>query len=301
MSIIVVGSIALDTVKTPYGEKKEALGGSALYFSSAASFFTKVSLIGVIGRDFPQADIQFLARRGVDLSGLEVTDGQTFRWAGSYTGDMNEATTHATHLNVFQSFRPKLSPAHEKAEFVFLANIDPVLQRDVIAKVKKPKAVGCDTMNFWITGKRDELRETLKHVDIMFVNDAEARQLSGQSNLVKAARAIRAMGPRILVIKKGEHGAMLFSGFGVFAIPALPIENVFDPTGAGDSFAGGFMGYLAAQGRISDAVLRRAMVYGSVMASFNVERFSMDRLKTLRKPEIRERFNQFRKLTSFTV
>ena len=299
MGIVVVGSIALDSVTTPHGRTKEALGGSALYFSAAASFFTKVSLIGVIGQDFPRQDIGFLARRGVDLSGLEVVPGRTFRWAGSYAGDMNAATTHATQLNVFESFRPKLAPHHAAADFVFLANIDPVLQRDVIAKVKRPKAVGCDTMNFWITGKRDELLKTLRRVDVMFINDAEARQLSGESNLVTAARRIRALGPKILVIKKGEHGAMLFSRFGVFAIPALPLEKVFDPTGAGDSFAGGFMGYLASQGRISDAVLRRAMVYGSVMASFNVEKFSLDRLKTLTKPEIRARFNQFRKLSAF--
>ncbi|MDI6739845.1 MAG: PfkB family carbohydrate kinase [Candidatus Edwardsbacteria bacterium] len=299
MSIVVVGSIALDSVRTPHGERKESLGGSALYFASAASFFSPVSLIGVIGEDFPRDDIRFLAKRGVDLSGLEITKGQTFRWTGSYQNDMNEATTHATHLNVFQSFRPKLSPAHEKAEFVFLANIDPALQRDVIAKVKRPKAVGCDTMNFWITGKRNELLKTLKQVDIMFINDAEARMLAGVPNLVRAAKMIRAMGPRTVVIKKGEHGAMLFTGRTVFAIPAYPMKEVFDPTGAGDSFAGGFMGYLASQGRITDDVLRRAMVYGSAMASFNVEKFSMDQLKTLTKPEIRQRFKEFRKLTSF--
>lgn len=299
MSIVVVGSVALDSVQTPYGRRTEALGGSALYFSAAASFFTPVSLIGVVGPDFPRADIRFLARRGVDLSGLEVAAGQTFRWAGSYNGDMNEATTHDTRLNVFQTFRPRLDARHRAAEFVFLANIDPELQRDVIAKAGRPRAVGCDTMNFWIAGKRAELLKTLKHVDIMFINDAEARMLSGQANLVRAAEAIRRMGPQALVVKKGEHGAMLFSRWGVFAIPALPLATVVDPTGAGDSFAGGFMGYLASQGRVTDAVLRKAMVYGSVMASFNVEKFSMDRLKTLTRPEIARRVAQFRRLSSF--
>lgn len=299
MSIVVVGSVALDSVRTPHGRRSEALGGSALYFSAAASFFTKVSLIGVVGPDFPRADIRFLARRGVDLSGLEVAAGKTFRWSGSYQGDMNQAVTHATDLNVFRGFCPRLGAGHCRAPFLFLGNIDPELQRDVIAKVGNPVAVGCDTMNFWIAGKRAELLRTLKRVDIMFINDAEARMLSGQANLVRAAAAIRRMGPRVLVVKKGEHGAMLFSRWGVSAIPALPLATVVDPTGAGDSFAGGFMGYLASRGRISDAVLRRAMVYGSVMASFNVERFSLDRLKTLTRPEIGRRVAAFRRLCSF--
>ncbi|HTY08534.1 MAG TPA: PfkB family carbohydrate kinase, partial [Candidatus Edwardsbacteria bacterium] len=230
---------------------------------------------------------------------LETAKGQTFRWSGSYHGDMNQAQTHDTRLNVFERFHPKLGPAHRNSTHLFLANIHPALQREVIAAMGAPKAIGCDTMNFWITGARAELLKTMRRVDIMFLNDAEARQLSGQANLVAAAAKVRALGPKILVIKKGEHGAMLFSRYGVFAIPALPLARVVDPTGAGDSFAGGFMGYLASQGRISDAVLRRAMVYGSVMASFNVEKFSLDRLKTLTKPEIRARFNQFRRLSQF--
>lgn len=297
MGILVVGSIALDSVKTPFGEAREALGGSALFFSSSASFFTKVSLVGVVGRDFPRGEIDFLAKRGVDLSGLEVAEGETFRWCGSYEYDMNEARTHSTCLNVFQEFRPKLSPEHARAEFLFLGNIDPVLQRDVIGKVEKPRAIGCDTMNFWIQGKRDELLKTLGRVDVMFINDAEARMLAGVPNLVKAARKIREMGPEILVIKKGEHGSMLFTDHTVFAVPAYPLEDVFDPTGAGDSFAGGFMGYLASRGKVEEDVLRRAMVYGSVMASFNVEKFSMDRLKTLTEAEIETRFKEFRKLS----
>ncbi|HBE73876.1 MAG TPA: sugar kinase [candidate division Zixibacteria bacterium] len=297
MGILVVGSIALDSVKTPFGEAKETLGGSALFFSSAASFFTGVSLVGVVGEDFPKGEIEFLAKRGVDLSGLEVAVGRTFRWCGSYEYDMNEARTHSTCLNVFQEFRPKLSPAHAAAEFLFLGNIDPVLQRDVISKVANPKAIGCDTMNFWIQGKREELLKTLAGVDIMFINDAEARMLAGVPNLIKAARAIRELGPRILVIKKGEHGSMLFTDHTVFAVPAYPLEDVFDPTGAGDSFAGGFMGYLASRGKVEEEVLRRAMIYGSVMASFNVEKFSMDRLKTLTKAEIESRFKEFRKLS----
>ncbi|MBU1355010.1 MAG: sugar kinase [Candidatus Edwardsbacteria bacterium] len=299
MAMLVVGSIALDSVKTPFGEAKEALGGSALYFSSAASFFTQVSLVGVVGEDFPRDNIEFLAKRGVDLSGLEVVKGKTFRWAGSYEHDMNEAKTHATDLNVFEGFRPKLKPEHENTEFLFLANIDPILQQDVIAKVKGPKAIGCDTMNFWIGGKRDELLKTIKKVDIMFINDAEARQLAGVPNLFKAAKAIREMGPKILVIKKGEHGAMLLTDNTVFSVPAYPLEDVFDPTGAGDSFAGGFMGYLSSKGEINDYNLRRAMVYGSVMASFNVESFSMERLKTLTREEIEKRFKEFKKLSHF--
>lgn len=299
MSITVVGSIALDSVRTPFGEAKEALGGSALYFSSAASFFSPVSLVGVIGQDFPQDDIQFLARRGVDLSGLEVSSGKTFRWSGSYEYDMNEAKTHATHLNVFESFHPKLNDQHRKAEFLFLANIHPALQREVIGQVEKPLAIGCDTMNFWIQGSRDELLKTIKLVDIMFINDAEARMLAGVPNLVKAAAAIRKLGPKILVVKKGEHGAMLFTDHAVFVVPAYPLEEVFDPTGAGDSFAGGFMGYLASRGEVNDRTLRRAMIYGSVMASFNVEKFSLERLKTLTRNEIEERFKSFRKLSHF--
>ncbi len=292
-----VGSVALDSVKTPFGETQEALGGSALFFSSAASFFTRVSLVGVVGSDFPRKEIDFLEKRGVDLSGLEVADGQTFRWCGSYEYDMNEAKTHSTCLNVFQEFRPKLSAEHAKAEFLFLANIDPELQRDVIGKVERPRAIGCDTMNFWIQGKREELLRTLAGVDIMFINDAEARMLAGVPNLVKAARRIREMGPKILIIKKGEHGSMLFTDHTVFIVPAYPLEDVFDPTGAGDSFAGGFMGYVASRGRLDEDTLRRAMIYGSVMASFNVEKFSMDRLKTLTKAEIESRFKEFRKLS----
>ncbi len=301
MSLVVVGSVALDDVRTPHGQRRGALGGSALYCSAAASFFTRVGLVGVVGRDFPRADIGFLARRGVNLSGLEVADGKTFRWSGSYRGDMNQAVTHATELNVFQGFCPRLGAGHCRAPFLFLGNIDPVLQRDVIAKVRNPVAVGCDTMNFWITGKRAELLRTIRMVDIMFLNDAEARMLSGESNLVRAARAVRAMGPKVLVIKKGEHGAMLFAGRSVFCVPAFPVERVADPTGAGDSFAGGFMGYLASRGGIDGAGLRRAMVYGSVMASFNVEKFSMDRLKTLTRPEIARRFGAFRKLCSLSA
>lgn len=297
MGILVVGSIALDSVKTPFGEAQEALGGSALFFSAAASFFSPVSLIGVVGQDFPKGEIEFLRDRGVDLSGLEVASGQTFRWCGSYEGDMNEARTHSTCLNVFQEFKPKLSDDHARAEFVFLANIDPQLQQDVISKVKGPRAIGCDTMNFWITGKREELRRTLSLVDIMFINDAEARMLAGVPNLIKAARTIREMGPKIVVIKKGEHGSLLFTEHSVFAVPAYPLEEVCDPTGAGDSFAGGFMGYVAAQGKLDEATLRRAMIYGSVMASFNVEKFSLERLRTLKREEIEARFQEFRRLT----
>ncbi len=299
MSILVVGSVAFDTVETPFGKAEKVLGGSASFFSVAASFFAPVQLVGVVGADFGEAQLQAFRGRNIDLAGLERAEGKTFHWQGKYSYDLNSRDTIATDLNVFELFKPKIPAAYRKAEHVFLGNIDPVLQREVLDQVDKPRLVACDTMNFWISGKAEELRKTLARVDVLLINDAEARQLSGEWNIVKAARSIRAMGPRTLVVKKGEHGVLMFSDHGSFAAPAFPLEDVFDPTGAGDTFAGGFIGYLAGAGDSSDETLRRAVVMGSTLASFSVEAFSLDRLLTLTRAEVDERFRHFKRLTHF--
>lgn len=299
MGLLVVGSIAFDSVKTPFGEADEVLGGSATYFSTAASYFTDVSLVAVVGEDFPEKHIAFLKSRKIDLSGLERAAGQTFRWKGEYGYELNEAKTLDTRLNVFETFKPRLPDSYKQSEVVFLANIDPDLQREVLTQVRHPRLVACDTMNFWIEGKRKALIRTLGLVDILLINEGEARELSGEPNLVKAAAVIRKFGPKRLIIKRGEYGALLFSEESVFAAPAYPLEAVFDPTGAGDSFAGGFMGYLANTMNFSEANLRKAMIFGSVMASFNVEDFSLNRLKGLDYEEIENRFRAFRLLTHF--
>lgn len=299
MSILVVGSVAFDSVETPFGKVDEVLGGSATYFSTAASFFTAVDLVAVVGDDFPQEHMQFLRERNINLAGLQKTSGATFRWKGRYAYDLNEAHTLETHLNVFESFRPQLPQGFEGASYVFLANIDPELQLEVLQQVKAPKLVACDTMNFWISGKREALVKTLRHVDLLIINDAETRQLAQEPNLVKAARIICAMGPRTLVVKRGEYGVVMFREDSVFAAPAYPLEAVFDPTGAGDTFAGGFLGYLAETDDLSEANLRQAIIFGSVMASFTVEKFSLDRLRTLQNEEIRQRFRLFKQLTHF--
>ena len=299
MGLLVVGSVAFDSVKTPFGEVEEVLGGSATYFSTAASYFTDVSLVAVVGEDFPEEHVAFLKSRNIDTTGLDRNAGKTFRWKGEYTYELNEAHTLDTQLNVFESFKPKLPQSYRDHEVVFLANIDPDLQRDVLKQVKNPKLVACDTMNFWIEGKRDSLIETLKFVDILIINDGEARELSREPNLVKAASKIRAFGPKTLIVKQGEYGALLFTENSVFSAPGYPLESVFDPTGAGDSFAGGFMGYLANTMNLDDANIRQAIIFGSVMASFNVEDFSLNRLKTLEYKEIEDRFREFRRLTHF--
>ena len=299
MPILVVGSVALDSVKTPFGQAQEALGGSATYFSAAASFFTQVRLVAVVGSDFPQAHVDFLEGRGVDLRGLQRVKGTTFRWSGEYGFDLNQARTLDTQLNVFASFRPEIPAAYRESEVVFLANIDPHLQRDVVQQVKSPRLVAADTMNFWIEGKRDALVRTLKEVEVLVINDAETRQLAQDANLVRAARTICSWGPSTLVIKRGEYGALCYRKGGWFSAPALPLEGVLDPTGAGDCFAGGFLGYLANSLNFSDENIRRAVVMGSVMASFNVEAFSLDRLRTLTYPEIVERYRTFRHLAHF--
>ena len=300
MAILVVGSVALDSVKTPFGERKDALGGSATFFSYSASFFHPVNLVGVVGEDFPREHIELLNGRSINTEGLRIIPGgETFRWDGYYDYDLNEAHTLSTCLNVFETFQPELPESYRDSEYVFLANIDPELQIHVLEQVRGPKLRVCDTMNFWIEGKRDKLIELLGKVDIITLNDGEARQLTEDPNLVKAAQKIISWGPKYVVIKKGEHGALLFSEESVFSAPALPLEEIYDPTGAGDTFAGGFVGYLAREGTLDAATLRRAMIYGSVMASFNVEDFSLERLKRLKAGEIETRYKQFVELVKF--
>jgi len=299
MSMLVVGSVALDTVKTPFGLEKEVLGGAATYFSVSASYFTDVSVVAVVGQDFPEAHIQLLRRKGIDTSGLESRPGRTFRWSGEYGYDMNTARTLDTQLNVFSEFTPRIRPEHRNSEFLFLANIDPDLQRLVLEQVERPRLVGCDTMNYWITHKPDSLKKTLSLVDVVLINDAETRQLADEPNLVKAAQKIIRWGPKTLVIKRGEYGLLMINNQSVFGAPAFPLEEVLDPTGAGDSFAGGFMGYLAATGNTGEESLRKAAVFGSVMASFNVGQFGLRGLDCLTYPEIEMRFKEFRKLTHF--
>jgi len=299
LKLVVVGSVALDTVKTPFGEATEVLGGSAAFFATAASYFTEVSLIAVVGEDFPDAHVAFLRRRGIDLAGLERRPGRTFRWHGEYSYQLNEATTLATQLNVFETFRPEISEKYRSPDLLFLANIDPDLQHGVLRQVKRPRLVACDTMNFWIEGKRPALIRLLQDVDVLIINDGEARALGGDPNLVKVARTIQAVGPATLIVKRGEYGVLMFSRDRVFAAPAFPLEQIQDPTGAGDCFAGGFMGYLASTGNLGEEALRRAVVCGSVMASFAVEAFSLDRLRGLDYKEIETRFKEFKRLTFF--
>lgn len=297
--LLIVGSVAFDSVKTPLGEVSEALGGAAVYSSVAASFFSPVNLVGVVGEDFPEEHVGFLCSRGIDCAGLQRVAGKTFRWAGYYEYDLNQAHTLDTQLNVFADFSPRLPDTYRDAEYVFLANIDPVLQLQVLDQVRSPKLAVCDTMNFWIDTKKTELLEVLKRVDIAFMNDAEARQLCGTSSIIKAARQIRELGPRCVVIKKGEHGAMLFTDRSFFSAPSYPLDEVVDPTGAGDSFAGGFMGYIASTGDVSDVNLRKAIVCGSTVASFNVEDFSLRRMSKLTMDDISKRYDEFKTICYF--
>ncbi|MGQ0668002.1 MAG: PfkB family carbohydrate kinase [Nitrospiraceae bacterium] len=297
--LLVVGSVALDTVKTPFGEEADVLGGSATYFSTAASFFTSVALIAVVGDDFPPRHIAFLKSRGIDLTGLEQRSGATFRWKGEYTHQLNEAHTLETQLNVFETFRPKIPDSYRSPDVLFLGNIDPELQLDVLQKVERPALVACDTMNFWIHGKRDALWRVLEKVDVLIINDGEARALGEDSNLVRVAKLVLSRGPKHLIIKRGEYGVLMFNEQQVFGAPAFPLEDVRDPTGAGDTFAGGFLGYLAATGNRSPEALKQAIIFGSVMASFTVEAFSLDRLRILDYKEIQTRFREFKRLTHF--
>ena len=300
MSVLVVGSVALDSVETPFGKAEQVLGGSGTFFSASASHLAPVQLVGVIGTDYPIDDLRSaLASRPIDLSGLECADGASFRWRGRYRHDLNMAETLETHLGVFSNFRPKIPEKFRSAPFVFLGNIDPRLQLEVLEQVAKPKLVACDTMNFWIESRRPDLMALLEQVDLITLNDAEARQLTDEYNLVRAARWIMQRGPRHVVIKKGEHGAFMFTQENIFFAPAYPLESVFDPTGAGDSFAGGFMGYLARSGDLSEANLRRAVVYGSAMGSFAVEKFSIDRLLEITPDDIRRRVADFHRLVVF--
>jgi sugar/nucleoside kinase (ribokinase family) len=298
MSLLVVGSVALDSIETPSGQRDDILGGSASYFSTVASLFEQVFLVAVVGRDFPEDHVRFLGSRSIDLEGLRRAPGRTFRWRGRYGENLNEAQTLETQLNCFETFNPELPERYRQAEYVFLANIDPELQIRVLDQVRAPRFVACDTMNFWIQGKPEALRRTLSRVDCVMINDGEARLLSGERNLPRAARAIRALGPKQVVIKRGEYGALVFDD-DVFAVPAFPLEEVHDPTGAGDSFAGGFMGYLAHLRRHEPETVRRAAVMGSVAASFAVEDFSLDRLKRLTRADLDARYQKFRHLVYF--
>jgi sugar/nucleoside kinase (ribokinase family) len=294
--LLVTGTLALDNVRTPFGEVTDALGGSATFFAYAASFFADVRLAAVVGPDFPKEHLDLLAGRGVDLAGVQVADGPTFRWTGEYGYDLNEARTLETRLGVLADFKPDLPARFRRCPFVFLANLDPVIQLDVLRSMERPRLAALDTMNFWIQGKRDELRTVLREVDALLINDTEARMLAEEPNLVKAARRILTWGPRIVVVKRGEYGALMVTERRFFFVPAYPLESVFDPTGAGDTFAGGFMGVLAGEGATDDQALRRAIVYGSVIASFTVEDFSLNRLKRLGRAEIDERYRAFREM-----
>ena len=300
MALTVVGSVAFDSLETPFGERERILGGAATHFSLAASFFTRVNAVGVVGGDFGEPEWDVFRRHLIVTDDIEVVpDGKTFFWKGRYDYDMNTAHTLDTQLNVFETFAPKLSESSRNAEYVFLANIQPTLQREVRVQCKNAKFVAMDTMNYWITSAKDELIETIKSVDCIIINDAEARQLTDEPNIHKAARKILDFGLKAVVIKRGEYGATLFTKDQFFVVPAYPLESVFDPTGAGDTFAGGFMGYLASHDEISESILRRAMIYGSVMASFNVERFGTERVDALDYPEINQRFTDFKRMTHF--
>ena len=299
MTVLVVGSVALDSVETPFGKASDVLGGSGTFFSASACHLAPVQLVGVVGSDYPVEKLEPLAERGVDLAGLERAEGSSFRWRGRYRHDLNSAETLETHLGVFSNFRPKIPPQFRNAPFVFLANIDPRLQIEVLSQVERPKLVACDTMNFWIESRRPELVTLLGKVDLITLNDGEARQLTEKTNLIKAARWIMDKGPSHVIIKKGEHGAFMFTRDTVFFAPAYPLEDVFDPTGAGDSFAGGFMGYLARTGDLSEANLRRAVIYGSAMGSFAVEKFSIERLLQITRSDIDARVGEFRRLVAF--
>jgi sugar/nucleoside kinase (ribokinase family) len=301
LSVLVVGSVALDSVQTPFGQVDDVLGGAASYFSLAASTFTDVQMVGVIGADFPQQHIELFGTRPIDLTGLQRANGNTFRWAGRYDYDLNVAHTLDTQLNVFGDFDPQLPESYQASEFVYLANIVPALQLNVLSQVRSPKFVGLDSMNFWIGNpdtKRD-LGRVIERVDAVFMNDAEIRQYTGTYHLLQAARQLLELGPKVILIKKGEHGALAVSREGVFVAAAYPLEEVRDPTGAGDSFAGGFMGHLGETGDTSWAGIRRAMAYGSVVASFAVEDFSVKRLTSLTRDDVRQRLQLLREVTSF--
>jgi sugar/nucleoside kinase (ribokinase family) len=297
--ILAVGSAALDDVKTPFGRVKNALGGSVVYFSASARFFSPVSIVAVIGRDFPPKHITLLNKLKIDTRGLETAPGKTFHWSGYYDFDLNSAKTLKTELNVFQNFRPKLSPEQKNCRSLFLANIDPELQHEVLSQARGARLKACDTMNYWIENKKKSLLGLLRKVDIFLCNESEARELTGEYNLLKAARWVLSRGPKLFILKKGEHGVICAGRVFLFLAPAYLLEKVFDPTGAGDSFAGGFMGYVTRAGSLGESVVRRAIIYGSVLASYNVESFSLARLASLRRSEVQARYKVFKNLTGF--
>jgi sugar/nucleoside kinase (ribokinase family) len=299
MSVLVVGTVAFDSIETPFGSAERVLGGSASYFALGASHFAPVRIVGVIGQDFPQDYLELFTQRGIDIEGIKKENGATFHWRGRYHEDINQRDTIELHLNVLAGFQPKLPERYRDAEYVFLGNIDPVMQMEVLNQIERMKLVVCDTMDHWIRESHEELKKVLKRIEMLVLNDSEARLLSGYDNIVKAARAILKMGPKIVLIKRGEYGVLQFSDSAVFATPAYPLEEVFDPTGAGDSFAGGLMGQLARSGDNSQGGLRRAIVYGSVVASFTVENFGVTRLSDVSLPQIEERYQQFVRLTDF--
>ena len=299
MSVLVVGSVALDTITTPFGKAKDILGGSATFSAVSARIFAPVNLVAVIGEDFPKKYINLLKSKGVDLTGLKKEKGKTFRWEGEYSWDFSNPKTIATHLNVFGKFDPTIPEAYRKNKFVFLANIDPEIQEKVLNQVNKPKVIACDTMNYWIENKRKQLLKLLKKVDICLLNEAEAKELVGEANLVKAGKEVLKLGPPVVIIKKGEHGVLLFSEKHIFATPAYLLESVYDPTGAGDTFAGGFIGYLAKVKRYNQKSLREAVVCGSIMATFAVEDFSLRRLQNVTAGDLRKRLDKFKKYTNF--
>ncbi|MFA4992880.1 MAG: PfkB family carbohydrate kinase [Candidatus Omnitrophota bacterium] len=299
MSILVLGTVALDSVKTPFGQRKELLGGSAAHFSMAARLFTKVNLVAIVGKDFPQEHISFLRSKGLNLSSLIIDKGRTFRWEGEYRGDLNTALTLNTELGVLSIFKPSVSEEQRGIKNIFLANVDPDIQEHLLRKMRSPKLVGLDSMNYWINNKRKELIKLLKHVDIYVANDQEARALSGESNIIKAAKALRGYGAKMALIKRGENGVLFYSDKFIFSLPAYPVEKVIDPTGAGDTFAGGFMGYLSKAGKINPLTLKKALAYGTVAASFNIEDFGLDRTRRLKPQDLEKRLNKFKDCFSF--
>ena len=300
MSILVVGSVAFDAIETPFGKVDRCIGGSATYFSVAASFFTHVDLVAVVGDDFGDDEVSVFKDRNINIDGLQRVPGaKTFFWSGEYGYDLNVAKTRDTQLNVFANFNPQLTASQKKSEVLFLANIDPDLQLEVLRQVEKPRLIALDTMNYWITSKKESLERVFREVDLIVINEAEVRQFTGEAGLVRGARMILELGPKALVVKRGEYGVLMVTKEAIFAAPAYPLETVFDPTGAGDTFAGGLLGYLASRGELTDREFRRAIVFGSVLASFTVEKFSLDRLREITLGEVLERYREFRALTHF--
>lgn len=295
MSLIVLGTVALDTVKTPKGKRRNMLGGSAAHFSMAARFFTPVNLVAVIGEDFPQQHIDFLRRKGIILTSLKKESGKTFRWEGEYHGDMNSALTLNTELGVLSAFRPQITEEQKGMEYIFLANVDPDIQSYLLSSINCPKLAALDSMNFWIKHKRESLLKAMKKVDIFVANDCEAKELSGHNSLIEAAAGLRKLGPKMILIKKGEHGVLFYCDDFLFSLPAYPVKDLVDPTGAGDSFAGGFMGYLTKVRKIDIKAIKKAIAYGTVLASYNVEGFGLERTANLTLSQIEKRFNAYRK------